>query len=246
MKAFDFVKKEVIALVRRGLDYINAMMARRSPLGDKRFFDNDDFSWVSAVESEWETIRDELEGVMAHWDAIPHFSDVSKDQAHLTDYGNWKTFFLHAYGHKAEENCVRCPEATRIVETIPGMKTAMFSIFRPGTQVKPHRGPYKGLLRYHLALKVPAEAEKCGIRVGGEVAHWQEGKSLVFDDVYEHDAWNDSDEIRVVLFVDFERPLPTRWAAVNRALIGVVQRSPLVQDGIRNYEEWTRKHPLPS
>jgi beta-hydroxylase len=78
------------------------------------------------------------------------------------------------------------------------------------------------------------------------VANWCEGRSLVFDDVFEHEAWNDSDEIRVVLFVDFERPLPPVWAAVNRALIAVVQRSPLVQEGIRGYEEWTRKHPIPS
>ena len=245
MKLVDDVKREAIARIRKGLDAINGRMAERSDLGNRPFFSTEDFPWVKDVESEWLLIREELEKVMTHWEQIPHFSDVSKDQAHLTAYGNWKTFFLWAYGHRAEENCTHCPETARIVERIPGMKTAMFSIFRPGTQVKPHRGPYKGLLRYHLALKVPKDPKQCGIRVGGQVEHWQEGRSLIFDDVFEHEAWNDSDEIRVVLFVDFERPLPPFWAFVNRLLIGIVERSPLVRDGIRNYEEWTRKHPLP-
>ena len=58
-------------------------------------------------------------------------------------------------------------------------------------------------------------SEQVGIKVGGQVAHWPEGKSLVFDDTFEHEAWNDTDETRVVLFVDVIRPLRQPMKAFN-------------------------------
>ena len=91
---------------------------------------------------------------------------------------------------------------------IPGMTTAMFSILSPRKHILDHRGPYKGVLRYHLGLIVPEDAERCRIRVGEDVRHWEEGKSMIFDDTFNHEVWNDTDETRVVLFVDVLRPLP--------------------------------------
>ena len=70
----------------------------------------------------------------------------------------------------------------------------MFSILSPHKRIPPHVGPYKGVLRYHLALKVPEPADQCGITVHGVTRHWEEGKSLVFDDVWEHSAWNETDD----------------------------------------------------
>ncbi len=95
---------------------------------------------------------------------------------------------------------------------IPGMTTAMFSILSPRKHILDHRGPYKGVLRYHLGLIVPREAERCRIRVGEDIRHWEEGKSLIFDDTFNHEVWNDTDETRVVLFVDVLRPLPSPWS----------------------------------
>src|SRR5258708_3918403 len=78
-----------------------------------------------------------------------------------------------------------------------------------------HRGPYNGVLRYHLGLMVP-EPSKCGITVGDVTARWREGGSVVFDDSFQHEAWNESSEMRVVLFVDFLRPLHAPVALLNR------------------------------
>ena len=100
---------------------------------------------------------------------------------------------------------------------------------------------YGGVLRYHLALEVPEPRSACRIRVDDRVASWEEGRSLVFDDTYEHEAWNDPDARRVILFVDFERPLPRALAIVNRLLIRVIAASPFVHDAIERYEEWTRR-----
>src|SRR5437867_3927702 len=90
----------------------------------------------------------------------------------------------------------------QLLERVPGMTTAFFSILSPHKHIPDHRGPYKGVLRYHLALMIPEPRQACRIRVDGEYATWEEGKSLLFDDSYDHEAWNDTDGIRVVLFMD--------------------------------------------
>ena len=82
----------------------------------------------------------------------------------------------------------------------------MFSILEPGKRLPPHRGPYNGVLRLHLGLLIPEPRERAAIRVGPEQHHWTEGRVLIFDDAYEHEAWNETEQVRVVLFVDFERP----------------------------------------
>ena len=85
------------------------------------------------------------------------------------------------------------------------------------------------MLRHHLALMVPEPATASGIRVGGEVRHWEEGKSMVFDDTYEHEAWNDTDSDRVVLFLDIVRPLRPPLSWVNSLILAAVQRSRFIK-----------------
>jgi aspartyl/asparaginyl beta-hydroxylase (cupin superfamily) len=228
--------------LRRVLAGYNRGVARRSVHGDQAFFDPAQFAWIPGVEAQWRTIRTELDSVLAN-EPIPQFGEITPDQAHLTTYGKWKTFFFCAYGVRVEENCRRCPETTRILQSIPGMQTAFFSILQPDMHIDPHCGPYGGVLRFHLALKVPQPASACRIRVGTETRSWTEGRSLVFDDTYEHEAWNDSTGERVVLFVDFERPLGPFLRRINRLFIGLIARSPLVQDGIKRYEDWKRRQP---
>jgi ornithine lipid ester-linked acyl 2-hydroxylase len=195
--------------------------------GDKTFFEPKDFPWASKIETEWKTIRAELDVLMAHRDDIPNFQDFSKAQRALTQGDQWKTFFLYSFGHKLKENCARCPETDRIVNLIPGMKTAMFSILSPHKHIPPHRGPYKGVLRYHLGLIIPDPPGSSRIRVGTDIRSWQEGKSMIFDDSNEHEVWNENDSYRVVLFVDFVRPTIFPLSAVNRAIIWARGQYPL-------------------
>src|SRR5580704_657247 len=173
-----------IALGERILAPIERFIVRRSLVGDDTFFPNERFPWIEQVEQSWETIREELESVLADRDALPNFQDISKDQIEITDDDRWKTFFLYGYGFKARLGTEMCPKTAALMEQIPGMKTAMFSILSPRKHILDHRGPYKGVLRYHLGLIVPREAERCRIRVGEDVRHWEQGKSLVFDDTF--------------------------------------------------------------
>jgi ornithine lipid ester-linked acyl 2-hydroxylase len=225
----------------RFLRAVNRLLARGSVLPDEPFYDPADFPWVAPLEADWHLIRAELDGVLARRDELPNFQDISTDQAHLTDDDRWKTYFLYGYGFRSDANCARCPETTRLVESIPGMTTAMFSILAPGKRIPPHDGPYKGVLRYHLGLMVPEPAENVGITVGGELAHWREGGSLVFDDTYTHEAWNDTDGTRVVLFVDVIRELREPLGTLNRLLISAIAWSPFIQDAKRRHLAWEER-----
>jgi beta-hydroxylase len=220
---------------------VNRLIARASVLPEQPLYDPADFAWVAPVQAEWKTIRAELDEVLARREDLPNFQDISTDQYHLTDDDRWKTYFFYGYGFRSDANCARCPTTTRLVEAIPGMTTAMFSILAPGKHIPPHDGPYKGVLRYHLGLLVPEPEDQAGIRVGGEVAHWHEGSSLVFDDTFTHEAWNDTDGTRVVLFCDVIRELRQPMRTLNALLIKAIALSPFIQDAKRRHEAWERR-----
>ncbi|HWX25525.1 MAG TPA: aspartyl/asparaginyl beta-hydroxylase domain-containing protein, partial [Vicinamibacteria bacterium] len=190
----------------------------------------------------WSVIRGELEQLLEDLPELPNFQEISKDQVEITDDDRWKTFFLYGYGFKTKLGSELCPATASLVEQIPGMTTAMFSILSPGKHILDHRGPYKGVLRYHLGLIVPREKEACRIRVGEEIRHWEEGGSLIFDDTFNHEVWNDTDETRVVLFVDLLRPLPFPEALINRLIVKAIGISPFIQDAKRNQEAWERRY----
>ena len=210
----------------------------RTPSGRTEFFDSDEFPWIADVEARAGEIKEELDGLLARVDQLPNFQDIQEEQRMLTEDDRWKVFGFYAYGVRVEGSCLRCPRTAEIVESIPGMTTAMFSVLLPHKHIPPHRGPWKGVLRYHLALRTPADETAARIRVGSRTEQWRDGRSLVFDDTFEHEAWNDSDEIRVVLFVDVIRKLPWYLAAPNRAFIGAIRRTPFIQRAVANNETW--------
>jgi hypothetical protein len=120
---------------------------------------------------------------------------------------DWQTFNLILFGRDVPGNAARCPQTVKLLRRVPGMQSALFSIIAPGAYIPPHSDPAKGVIRYHLALQVPRDRERCFINVDGQNYHWAEGKSVLFDDVFDHWVLNDTDEYRVILFVDILRPL---------------------------------------
>ncbi len=220
------------------IKHIEKFLMRHSDFEDRPFYNPSFFPWVETLEDGWTTIRSELEQVLKNPEALPNFQDISPDQENITRDDKWKTFFLYGYGYKIDSNCSKCPETTRIVESIPGMLTAFFSVLAPGKHIPPHRGPYKGLLRSHLALIVPEPRENCWIQVDTQVERWSEGKCLVFDDTYSHMVQNDTDGTRVILFLDIVRPLRFPASLVNRIIIRLIRWSPFIQDAIKNQRAW--------
>ncbi len=167
---------------------VDGFLGRSSKVGDRPIFDSSLFPWTRVIEDNWQKMRAELDAVLEDPDSVPPFQEISKDQQHLTSDDRWKTFFFYAYGFRAEKNCQRCPETARLLNSIPGMTTAFFSILAPGKHLPDHRGTFKGVLRYHIGLLVPQEKENCKIRVDKEFRHWEEGQSLIFDDTFRHEV----------------------------------------------------------
>ena len=159
------------------------------------FVEAADFEFITTLSAHWADVRREF-------DALPAKVLSPWHDRHLYDEGGWKTFGLYAFGHRDAENCAKCPETARLVERIPGMRTAGFSRLGGQAHIRPHVGLDRGVLRCHLGLHVPPD---CALRVGTETRRWEEGESLVFDDTSEHEAWNRSNEARVVLLLDFKR-----------------------------------------
>jgi beta-hydroxylase len=230
-----------IAVGERALAPVERFIGRRSLVGDATFFELERFAWVRHIEENWTVIREEVERLLEDQAALPNFQDISRDQIEITDDDRWKTFFLYGYGFEAKLGVQMCPRTAALMREIPGMTTAMISILAPRKHILAHRGPYKGVLRYHLGLIVPEDAEACRIRVGEDIRHWQAGKSMVFDDTFDHEVWNDTDETRVVLFVDVLRPLPFPESAINRAIVKAIGYSPFVLDAKRNQQAWERR-----
>ncbi len=226
---------------RKILKQVDAVIAKHSLVGDPAFFDTAKFAWIAPLEANWQLIRAELDEVMKGHAELPNFQDISEDQKRISQDDKWKTFFLYGYGYRMPENCARCPETTRLVEAVPGMKTAFFSILSADKHIPAHRGPYKGVMRYHLGLMVPEPREHCRIRVGTEFAVWQEGKSILFDDTYEHEVWNDTAGTRVVLFMDVERPMRFPASLMNKAAFTLIKLSPFVQKARQNVQRFQQR-----
>ena len=102
------------------------LIRRCSVVGQQPFFATSGFAWIPGIEANWTAIREELQAVLADRMRIPSFHEISPEQLFITQDDKWKTFMLYAYGRKITENCTRCPQTTRLLETIPGMKTAFF------------------------------------------------------------------------------------------------------------------------
>lgn len=239
MKPGEFIKFRIF---RPLLLKIGAWMGKYSPVGDRPVFDNKDFEWTMLLEENWLTIRKELEGILANHQQFPSLQDIQKEQIVLNQDNNWKTYFLFGFGLKAGKNCEACPVTASLLEKIPDMKTAFFSILSPGKHIPAHKGVFKGLIRSHLGLIIPGKKGDCLMRIDNQKIFWEEGKTVVFDDTYEHEVWNNSNQVRVVLLIDIVRPFKTPLAAINRGIINIISKSFFVKNAQKNYQEWEDKY----
>jgi beta-hydroxylase len=222
-------------------DKIESKVARVSIHGDPPIYETSTFPWAASVEADWKKIRAELDQVMQFRDQIPSFQDILKEAGTIQTDDQWKTFFLSGIGMDCSENAMRCPETMRMLGRIPGVKTAFFSILSPHKHIPAHRGAYNGVLRFHLGLLVPEPREKVRIRIGNNFRNWSEGKALIFDDTFNHEVWNDTDGYRVVLFVDFTRPLRQPWHWLNERLLRVSALAPFLREAGRKQSAWQKK-----
>jgi aspartyl/asparaginyl beta-hydroxylase (cupin superfamily) len=178
------------------------------------------------LDRNFPVIREELLGILPDRRAIPRYHELDEMQynisARVDPEKDWKVYPLDVMGVRPSAFCARCPRTTALLDGIPGLFEAFFSILEGGKSIPAHEGPYRGYLRYHLGLVVP-EKNPPSIRLKDQVYTWKEGESILFDDSWEHEVYNHCDGDRVVLIVDIRRPMPQPFDAVNRVAQAIMK-----------------------
>ncbi|WP_272913774.1 aspartyl/asparaginyl beta-hydroxylase domain-containing protein [Frateuria defendens] len=206
----------------------NLLMYAFSAVPARPILDRRGFPQLDRLQQNWQTIREEalhlfdegyIRAAEKHGDAS--FNSFFKQ--------GWKRFYLKWYGEPMPSAMALCPKTVALLNAIPGIKAAMFATLAPHSKLNPHRDPFAGSLRYHLGLITP-NSRDCRIFVDGEEHAWGDGKDVVFDETYVHWVENKTDQTRVILFADVERPLRTRlMGAINHrvgAFMGKITTSP--------------------
>jgi aspartate beta-hydroxylase len=177
------------------------------------YYDRALFPWIDGFEAETPRIREELLAVLPSERGRERvFGNDDVESANLRggdEPPSWTGYYFWRHGERREDNCTACPVTAAALDTVSLTRVrehgpeVLFSVFTPGTHLLPHRGVTNTRLVAHLPLLVPPD---CALNVGGEVHVWQEGRVVVFDDTYEHEAWNRSKQTRVVLIMDVWNP----------------------------------------
>lgn len=203
------------------------------------FYERDEFPWLADLEAAVPDIRREalavLEGGADLQPYVSHDEGTPINQwAELNHSPRWSTYFLWKDGKRLDRQCRACPATAVASEALPCIDipnfgpTIMFSLLAPHTRIPPHSSVTNARLVVHLPLIVP---DGCRFRVGNETRPWREGEAWVFDDTMEHEAWNDSDQHRVILMIDIWNPYLT---LAERELVGELL------NGVRDYYDGER------
>ena len=96
----------------------------------------------------------------------------------------------------------------------------------------------------HLGLIIPGNAGDCKMRIEDQYIYWEQGKAVVFDDTCEHEVWNNSSEVRVVLLIDIMRPYKGIFSRINKMVVNLIGNSSYVREAMRNHQQWERSFPL--
>ncbi len=228
-KVVSFVGKNVIG----GLEKLISAATKQPAVLNPAQFD-----WVPEIENNYEAIKAEYLAISKP--GLTHdISEISAEQQKVVDEAQWRFFPLYIYGVPLSDNIALCPQTDRLLKNIPNVTTAFFSILNSDTVVKEHRGAFKGYLRFHLGVDIPTDYENCGIRILNDTYHWQNGKSLIFDDTFLHSAWNKSSQKRAVLYVDFIRPMPAPLVWISLLLTHLIRVSPYIQNVLKNLKQKT-------
>ena len=181
------------------------------------FFHREDFDWVPGVEAAFPSVLAELQTLLSSEDRFEPYIQTAigqpKGQFEALDRKlDWGAYFLWKNGQRIDAHADRCPATEAAVALAPQISinqrapVIFFSALKPGTTIPPHNGATNARLTVHLPLIIPPD---CGLRVGEETHAWEPGKLVLFDDTIRHEAWNHSNQLRVVLIFDVWHPMLT-------------------------------------
>jgi len=182
-------------------------------LPQRQFYERDEFAWLPAIEALVPQMQTELKSILSDGHDFAPYVELSSDRPRaanpLINDPSWGGLYFWRNGEVVPDNAARCPATMDALELAPMPRIdrrspmALWSLLKPGTHIQPHHGLLNTRLICHIPLIAP---DDCAIRVGNETRAWREGEALIFDDSFEHEAWNRSDETRVILLFEIWRP----------------------------------------
>lgn len=164
-----------------------------------------DAEWCKLLRDNWQVIRDEYINYVNVYGKFKRLKELDINQSELDSTPiPWEVLFLRCYNADTNK-MLYFPKTSELLKSVPGCSLVMFSILKPGQYLPRHYGPYKGVLRYQLSLIVPKDYNNCWLEVNEKKHCWQEGCDVIFDDTLQHSVHNNTDESRVILFLDIKR-----------------------------------------
>lgn len=192
-----------------------------------QFYERECFPWLARLEAATDAIEAELRAVLADTENeferyLQPGKNLPNDAAKLARHAGWKAWYLWKNGKPVAENIARCPRTMAALADLPltaipnYAPSILFSLLQPGQRIEPHTGFLNCRLICHLSLLTPPG---CSFRVGNETRYWERGKAWVFNDTIEHEAFNPTDQTRVVLLFEIWRP---ELSAEERRLVSAL------------------------
>jgi aspartyl/asparaginyl beta-hydroxylase (cupin superfamily) len=181
-------------------------------------FHREDFDWAPKVEAAFPDMLRELQSLLDEQAEFVPYVQMPDDEPKgpfepLNNSADWGAYYFWDNGKLIEEHAARCPRTVAALSEnapmcmVPGRApVTFFSALKPGTHIGAHNGATNSRLTVHMPLIIPPD---CALRVGGETHVWKPGELVMFDDTILHEAWNNSDRLRVILIFDIWHPMLT-------------------------------------
>jgi len=174
-----------------------------SLIGNEPLYEDSLLPESRMLTKNWKVFRDEALATYKTYSSIKgdmFFEDIVDTKE------EWKKLYIKWHSKIDPIARKKCPKSCAIIEKLPNVKVAMFSVLAPGAKIHPHKGPYKGCIRYHLGLATPNSSD-CFISVDNKIYSWKDGEGILLDDTFEHWVANNTDQTRIILFADIVRPM---------------------------------------
>lgn len=177
---------------------------------------------VNELEAHYQVILNELQNYLKHYGFQSQFNTTMVEKPK-----SWKVRSLRVWGVEMYQIQKKFPETIKLLSNIEGVINVGFNLLEPHASIKPHCGDTNAIIRCHLGLIIPKENETCAIKVNGEIKHWQQGKVIGFTDAFDHEAWNKTDQQRIILLFDILKP---EYSVEKNKICGIVLASLYMQN----------------
>lgn len=200
---------------------------------NKEFLSTDE-KWFKNLRDNYTVIRDEYIEYTKKF-KLKRLKDID-DYQKINDVGDipWEIIMLKIF-NKETNQTIHFPKTMKLMNETPDCYTIMFSVLKPGKKVPEHVGAYDGILRYHLSLIIPKEPDNCFLKLNGIKHVWKEGGDVMFDDTFSHSVENNTDDTRVVLFLDIKRDYNNLLLnLINNLILKLIYYNDTINDIVKN------------